>query len=50
MGNGLLDGSDAVLADSQCPEVLGMALWTQVVGEGQLLGLLVGFSYVGRLA
>jgi len=32
------------------PFVLGMALWPQVVGEGQLLVLLVGFSYVGRLA
>ena len=32
------------------PFVLGMALWPQVVGEGQLLVFLVGFSYVGRLA
>lgn len=31
------------------PFVLGMALWPQIVGEGQLLVLLVGFSYVGRL-
>lgn len=32
------------------PFVLGMAFWPQLVGEGQLLVFLVGFSYVGRTA
>lgn len=32
------------------PFVLGMGLWPQLVGEGQLLVFLVGFSFVGRIA
>jgi len=31
------------------PFVLGMGLWPELVGEGQLLVFLVGFSYVGRI-
>lgn len=31
------------------PFVLGMGLWPQLVGEGQMLTMLVGASYVGRI-